>query len=385
MIALSLPFSAAWYFYSEARTAAELFGVVTLHGLINGLLEAPILTYVAEVCEPDWRGTLASTSILFSLAGVFLQFFIGNYLDWRKAALVNVAVPLVSFVSICLIPESPHWLISRGRLGDAEGSLRWLRGWVGPEAVKKELEELTTSIQSVEGKRPFALRPYMKASFLKPFSMVVVSFLIGHFSGMSTLQTYAVGIFEDLKSPVGAYSATAAEGLVQFFGALLCVCILPFIGRRLLAITTTATTGVCLIFLAIVGEGWPAVVFLLISVFLINSCSKIFPWVLIGEVFSPDVRSVASGAASCIGYALGFLVNKTFFFSVSLFTLRGLLASYGVVSLLGSLYYFLLLPETEGRTLDEVQEHFRGNLDLTKEKRRRASSGVTNDAFSPEP
>lgn len=80
------------------------------------------------------------------------------------------------------------------------------------------------------------------------------------------------------------YVATTAEGFIQFAGATVCVLLLPFVGRRKLAISCTLLTSVLLTVLVIAGEGWPAVLSLLASVFLINTCSKVFPWVLIGEV-----------------------------------------------------------------------------------------------------
>ncbi|XP_073968910.1 facilitated trehalose transporter Tret1-like isoform X1 [Rhodnius prolixus] len=366
MLVMCLPFSAGWAMFSYAYNPGLLFSAVFVHGLVNGLLEAPILTYVAEVCEPKWRGMFASTTALASVVGVFLQFFMGNYLDWRRSAMINICFPIISFIALCFIPESPHWLVGRGRIDEAERALRWLRGWVSVESIKPELDALVTSIgksKEAEGS-PFSWTPYLNSTFIRPFGLVVASFLIGHFTGMSSLQTYAVGIFHELKSPVSPYSLTAAEGFIQLAGALVCISILPFIGRRILAISTTFGTGVCLAALAIVGSGWPAVILLLISVFLINSCSKVFPWVLIGEVFPPGVRAVASGLASCFGYSLGFLVNKTYFLSVDLLTLHGVLGLYAAISLAGSLFYFLVLPETEGRSLEEVQAHFRGELNL---------------------
>lgn len=370
--------------FSYAYTPELLFGAVIMHGLVNGLLEAPILTYVAEVCEPEWRGMLASTTVLASLCGVFLQFFMGNYLVWRKSATINVCFPIVSLISLCFIPESPHWLVGRGRIDDAEKSLRWLRGWVGLETIKPELDTLVIVMQESKEKEgsPFTWAPYLNRTFIRPFSLVVASFFIGHFTGMSTLQTYAVSIFQELKSPVSPYSLTAAEGFIQLAGALVCISILSFVGRRIMAITSTFGTGVCLGALALIGSGWPAVILLLISVFLINSCSKVFPWVLIGEVFPPGVRAVASGMASCIGYVLGFLVNKTYFFTVDLLTLRGVIALYAAISIAASLFYFLVLPETEGRSLEEVQAHFRGEINLGRGcKKKKYTIGQENVGY----
>lgn len=379
MIILCIPFCFAWWLFSVANTPALLYLAVSMHGMVNGLLEAPILTYVAEVCEARWRGTLASTSVLASLFGVSLQFLLGSLLPWRQAALLNIIFPVMSFLSLIFVPESPHWLAAVGRTEDAETALKWLRGWTSAPNVKKELGELVTTLNGpTKLASPFTWEPYLNRGFIRPFGLVVASFFIGHFTGMSTLQTYAVGIFEALNSPVDKYAATTVEGFIQLSGALVCVLILPHTGRRKLAITCTIGTGICLGALALSNNGWLNVILLLMAVFLLNTCSKVFPWVLIGEVFSPDVRAVASGLASCIGYAMGFLVNKTFFVTVDWLTLKGVIATYAIISIGGAILYYFTLPETEGRSLEDVQKHFRGEGNLIKKK------GQSNPAFQQE-
>jgi Sugar (and other) transporter len=67
------------------------------------------------------------------------------------------------------------------------------------------------------------LKPYCRATFIKPFALVSAAFFFGHFSGMTTLQTYSVSIFEQLGAPIDPFLATMLLGLVQLTGTLLCV------------------------------------------------------------------------------------------------------------------------------------------------------------------
>jgi len=79
-----------------------------------------------------------------------------------------------------------------------------------------------------------------------------------------------------------------------------------------------------------------------------------------GEVFPADVRGMASGAASAVGYIFGFLANKTHFSLVDALTLAGTFWVYVGVSLTATVSFFILMPETEGRTLLEISQHFAG-------------------------
>lgn len=72
-----------------------------------------MLTYVAEITEPHIRGVLAALSSTTVILGSISQFILGNFFHWRKIVLFNTIVPVVAFISLLCIPESPHWLISK--------------------------------------------------------------------------------------------------------------------------------------------------------------------------------------------------------------------------------------------------------------------------------
>jgi hypothetical protein len=76
------------------------------------------------------------------------------------------------------------------------------------------------------------LKPYCRATFVKPFALVSAAFFFGHFSGMTTLQTYSVSIFEQLGAPIDPFQATMLLGLVQLTGTLLCVISVHWSGKK---------------------------------------------------------------------------------------------------------------------------------------------------------
>lgn len=76
-------------------------------------LSIQVLTYVAEITEPHLRGVLAALSSTTIILGVMSQFILGNFIHWRKVALINTVVPVGALIALLLIPESPHWLIGK--------------------------------------------------------------------------------------------------------------------------------------------------------------------------------------------------------------------------------------------------------------------------------
>ncbi|CAB3379007.1 Hypothetical predicted protein [Cloeon dipterum] len=384
MMLVNLPILIAWIMLRYTQSIPLLYFSLALTGFTGGLLEAPVLTYVAEITTPEMRGMLASTSSMSIIAGTFIQFVLATVLPWRDIAAYNIIAPVIAFCCLFLVPDSPYWLATKGRDAEAHKSLAWLRGWVTPADVQEEFDYLLETVKTPNIMGSLSngqmtkmevfknnLKPYTRATFIKPFILVSAAFFFGHFSGMTTLQTYSVSIFEQLGAPIDPFLATMLLGLVQLTGTLLCVIAVHWSGKRPLTLISTVGAAICFGVTATydivrrhdptVTASWVPLTFLLSSAFLTHMGIRLLPWILIGEVFPADVRGMASGAASSVGYIFGFLANKTHFSLVSAVTLAGTFYIYVGVSLTATVLFYIFMPETEGRTLLEVTRHFAGH------------------------
>lgn len=111
---------------------------------------------------------------------------------------------------------------------------------------------------------------------------------------------------------------------------------------------------------------WLPLTLLLGSAFLTHIGIRLLPWMLIGEIFPANVRNVASGLAGGLGYIFGFLANKLFLTMIESMTLPGTFWFYSAVGLIGALILYFVLPETEGRSLMEIESHYTGGRKLGK-------------------
>lgn len=103
---------------------------------------------------------------------------------------------------------------------------------------------------------------------------------------------------------------------------------------------------------------WLPLTLLLGSAFLTHMGIRLIPWLLIGELFAPSIRSGASGIAGATGYIFGFFANKFFLRMLGTLTLPGTFWMYSAITLIGAAILYKVLPETEGKSLVEIEQYF---------------------------
>ncbi|XP_011175856.1 facilitated trehalose transporter Tret1 [Solenopsis invicta] len=402
MMLANIPFVIAWLIFHYASNPTMLLASLAMTGLTGGLLEGPVITYVAEVTQPYLRGMLSATSSMAVILGIFTQMLSGSLVDWRTVALINLTYPILCFLALCLVPESPHWLAVKGRLEESEHALCWLRGWVGPSHVRNEFKALCESVQkpadNTGSDKEEIWRAYTKRTFYLPFILVATGFFISNFGGSATLQTFAVVIFAKLNAPIDKYTATVFLGVAQLIGTILCVLTIHLMGKRKLSFLSVGGSGICFLITAIYGYlneagyfdgvkySWVPTTLMIGGAFSANLGIRTLPWILAGEVFPVKVRSTATGAAGMIAYVMASISNKTFLYMINGMSLSGTFFFYSLVNLVGLCVLYVILPETEGRTLREIEEHYAGiqNLKNRPSKEQRADKekwAVTNPAI----
>ncbi|RZC34223.1 Sugar tr and/or MFS 1 domain containing protein [Asbolus verrucosus] len=409
---VNIPFVIAWLLFYFSNDVWQIFLALCITGVTGGLLEAPVLTYVAEITQPHLRGMLSSTSTMAIILGILSQFLLGTFFKWRLVSLLNCILPILAFTLLIFVPETPIWLITKNRYLDARKSIAWLRGWTSLNEIELEFQELckqlgkandigidnpTTSVTPELSKIEY-LKLFTKKNFLWPYFLVALTFFLGHFSGMATLQTYAIKLFATLKSPIDKYYATVILGIVELLGCVACVTLVHFIGKRVINFISLIGSGCCFFIVAtyayvidvkyleapseqIYSYNWIPTFFLISSAFLSHVGIRILPWILTGEVFPNEIRATASGLAGAIGYIFGFLANKIFLSMISILTLPGTFWFNAAVSFVGVVLLYFLLPETEGKTLHDITEHFSGVSKLDNKVKR---NGIDNKAFELE-
>ncbi|XP_072933466.1 facilitated trehalose transporter Tret1-like [Epargyreus clarus] len=398
---VNIPHLVAWSLMYFAWNLPSLFIANALLGLGTGVMEAPINAYVGEISEPTVRGALCTVTQFFTSTGVLIMFFLGTVVNWREAALICLAAPIASMLLVLLVPETPVWLLSRGKEKEALKSLCYLRGWTTPGNVQEEFQQLTVYSQKLKQcvicdktkgldtkdcehvnmnrfKRALLKFNYVMLAkeTMRPLTLVMMYFLFYVMSGFSALRPNLVNVCGALGMPQDGRKIALMVGVITFITGFFVVALIKVLGKRKLALSALLGTAISSTAISIYAKNnlsdsvfsydtttfpqeksyVPVVMFYAFIMFTGFS----IPWVLLGEVFPFRSRASAQGIAAASNYVFTFIGAKTFIDLEINARLWGTFATYAGFGYIGTIYLYFFLPETEGKSLQEIESYYSG-------------------------
>ena len=353
------------------RTCGEFLAARFLSGLGIGASSMICPIYVAELAPAARRGRLGTVFQLGIVVGIFLTLFVNAWIQglgdaawntargwrWMLGAEVAPAVGLLGL--LFLAPESPRWLLQAGR--EAEARRIW-EGVAGPARAAAEMAAVPAMLGREEGR----LRELFEARFRRPLILAVGLMAFSQFCGINAIMYYSTKIF--LSAGVGvrnAFMASVVIGLVNVLFTLLALALVDRAGRRPLlliglAVQTLALAAVGLLFRAGAG-GVPLLVAVLAFIGAFAMSVGPIGWIVCSEIFPTRVRGRAMSLATFTIWTSCYLVAQTFpmLNDHPAIGPTKTFGGYALFSLAGFLFVLALLPETKGRTLEEIEASWR--------------------------
>jgi len=364
----SLMFSALLFAVSPLVAAtANNVTIFSLARLVSGLAIglASVLTpvYIAEIAPSKHRGALVSLNQLGIVIGILISYLASWGLagrgenSWRWMLGV-AAVPSILFLGgLFAIPESPRWLISHGRVTEAEGTLKRL---LGESAAKEEIRSVNTAAAGEQGSWSEVFSPSMR----RPLVVGMLLALFSQVTGVNAVLYYGSVIVSEHFPGQSAGVALASNviiGSVNLIATIVAMIFLDRWGRRV--ILMTASVGMALALAVLVTglnvHGAPAAVMFVSILFYVAFFALGMgpgPWLIISEIFPTKVRGRAASIATSVLWSGALLVTFTFLSLVNTLKLWGTFAIFGTLSFLCFVFVWTSVPETKGRTLEQIQD-----------------------------
>lgn len=340
-----------------------------------GLAVDPI--YISEISPQDRRGELVSWSeialnigIIFGFAAGLILYPLPEDVAWRFMFGVGSLLPITIIALLCtpgFIPESPRWLVQKGREDEATAVLQTIY----PPAY--DVSAVVAGIKESIQEDVHANEALGWAFLLKPtpayrrMLMVGIGTAVGQqLVGVDAIGSFLVYIMND-SGMTGRLSQSLTLMALQFLKLMVVLYASKLFdtkGRRFFLFLSLAGTAASLLVLSInfLGETNHSTVIAVIGLasYLCFFSVGMGPmaWLIPSEVFSNTIRAKAMSLATLLNRLVGTLLSSSFLSLASALTWSGLFAALAVVCALVAAFFFFYLPETKGRALEDMAVYF---------------------------
>lgn len=346
-------------------------------GVAIGLASAVSPMYIAEVSPAAQRGRLVSLNQLALVVGILLA----QVANWRIARPIAsaepavfaaswnvlygwrwmftaVAVPaLVLLAGAPFLPESPRWLLLRGRQAEAESTLARV---AGREQAAHEVAAITSSLHGKaqrSGGRP--LRELLDRGVVKLLAVGIALAVLQQASGINILFNYAEEVYRSAGFAMGdVLFNIVITGAINLVFTLVAMSLVDRFGRRRLMLLGCVGIGAAHLLAAVAyrqhAPGGVVLGLTLCAIACYAMTLAPITWVLITELYPNRVRASAVSITVGALWVASFALTYTFPLLQQALGMSGAFTVYGAICLLGAAFVFLCVPETRGRSLEEI-------------------------------
>ncbi|CAL4957493.1 unnamed protein product [Urochloa decumbens] len=347
-----------------------------LTGCGIGILSYVVPVYISEITPKNLRGGFATVNQFMICCGGSLAFVLGTFITWRTLAVVGkvvrVAPCLLQLVGLLAIPESPRWLARSGHPGAFVAALQKLRGQ-GTD-ISEEASEIKVFTENLQRLPESKMLDLFQKDYIRAVTVGVGLMVLQQFGGVNGILFYASEVFVSAGFSSGN-TGTVAMAIIQIPMIGLGVLLMDRAGRRPLLMVSAA--GTCLGCLLVGGRQIPmaqpvasaslfqeqhwerdlnvlALAGLLVFIGSFSLGMGGIPWVIMSEIFPINMKGSAGSLVTLVNWLSSWAVSYAFNFLL-------IWSTYGTfficASICGLTVVFVerLVPETKGRTLEEIQ------------------------------
>jgi sugar porter (SP) family MFS transporter len=379
--------SAIYTFGVAAAALSPSVGCLALSRLVPGFAVGGstqiVPTYIAELAEPHKRGRLVTYFNVAIGVGILLAAVVGmageHMFTWRWMIGIAVVPSLVLLCGMSRLPSSPRWLVEQGRIHDARVELTKVRQ--SSDEVQRELADMrdVASRRDEDAQRGWRAlgEPWVRPTLVAGLGVAAFTQL----SGIEMMIYYTPTFLRDAGFGDSA-SLWAALGVALTYLAMtligkLCV---DHVGRRTLSLGTLPFAAASLFVLGAVlhfdfaghDQQWWVVACLICFMIFNSGGIQVIGWLTGAEIYPLGIRDQATGAHSAMLWGSNLLLTGTALTMTKWLGVGGAMWVYATLNMLAWLFIFFTVPQTRGRSLEDIERTLRGGT-FTPHARKQAN------------
>eukprot|EP00752_Nemacystus_decipiens_P008062 g7206.t1 len=360
---------------SIIKIAAQSFGVLLLGRIVTGVgvgcgfVVAPV--YIAEITPPHVRGRLTALTDISINMGIVIGYLVafgvaetvaGDGGKWRTMLGISIVPPFIILSSLCLLPESPRWLLGKGREREAFSVLCTIVST--GDMAKRELAEMkAVAGEEDSGKATwsellFSTSPALRSTLILGLGLGIAQ----QASGSEAAVYYSPSVLDDagLTSDSAQLGGNILVGLFKLGGEVFAYFLVDRTGRRPLFVTSSTLVTFFLVFLAISfsasAPAWMTLTGLCLFMWSFSLGMGALTFLVAAEIFPLRYRGRGVSLAVCVNRLTSGLVALAFPLLEKGFTAGGTFFLFTILSVGTVWFYYTMVPETKDKTLEEISE-----------------------------
>ncbi|XP_060528941.1 facilitated trehalose transporter Tret1-like [Cylas formicarius] len=362
-----------WIVIGVAKNMTYLYAARFFAGMAGDMAFVAAPMYIAEIAHPKIRGFLSSIIYLMMLIGILFVYAIAPFVPYYVPSIVGGALALIELVTFAFMPESPYYLIFRNLNDEARASLGKLRKYDRSDEVEKEFEDICQAVrrQKTEKGRPqdLILIPSNRKAIL------IMTVLNGsqHLSSISVL---LMNLHLILNEAGSVYIETSYAAIIfaalMFIAATTASMILDRCGRKVLLTISALLTGTSLLVIAIyfnlmaAGHDVKSISWLpIVSVMCYAAVFKfglgIVPIVVTAEIFPTKMKAIGMTLADSMYVLFAIISLELYAWLHDAYGNHVPFYLFSACCYLTALFTIFVIPETKGKTLEEIQMLLKGH------------------------
>ncbi|CAL5093363.1 unnamed protein product [Urochloa decumbens] len=354
-----------------------------------GLVVAPV--YIAEIAPASSRGFLSSIPEIAGNSGILLSYIadfalagLPTAINWRLMIGIGAVPPLfLAAAAVLAMPETPRWLVLHGHPDEAR---RVLARTSGAADADRRLMEILTSVKNNAGDSPPAPTSVWREILLRPTPAVrrVMLAIVGlqvfqQACGVAALVLYAPRVFghAGVTSERAVLGATVLLGAVKTAAIVVPLFLADRLGRRPMLLASAGGMAASLLVLGLsmwmpASSSWAAAACVAAAAAFMAAFSLGFGpviWMYGSEILPLRLRAQGTGIGTAVNRVMSALVGMTFISMYEAVGMAGSFYIFAATSAAAWVFVYACLPETKGRSLEEMEELFDGGVDKASSPR----------------
>lgn len=358
-----------WLIIAFARSLWVLNAGRLCAGMADGLIFTAFPMYMGEISHPNIRGLLGSFIQVSMVLGSLLINIVGSHFNIEHTALIMSIVPVLHFITFCWMPESPYFLLMTDQGELARKSLQKLHN---TEDVTKELIRVEDAVSKGKNANGKFWHLFTVPSNRKAMYIVFGLRCIQQLCGITAIMFYVKIIFKEAKTDISATMSTIIYFTIQLVLSIVSSALVDKAGRKPLLLMSIVGSAIMLalegIYFYVEKEttlDTSSVTYLPLIAMLgfciaFNFGMGTIPTLFLGEFFPTDVKAFALCLIDIFACFLAALTSKCFQFMNDHFGLYSPFFFFTSCCILGLVFILLIVPETKGKTLEDIQRELKG-------------------------